>query len=79
MASYAPSNAPPNDAPRPRPRTKLEQLAEGAYHGTGETPPPPKSVPRPLGLKLTDILTSAPVAYTAFGVVLGFIFGSSRR
>ncbi|MEA1673556.1 hypothetical protein [Nitrospirillum sp. BR 11163] len=77
MASFAP---PPSPEPsRPRPRTKLEQLAHGAYHGTGEAPPVPEHARRPLGTKLTDVLTSAPVAYTAFGVVLGFIFGSSRR
>ncbi|TWB13062.1 hypothetical protein FBZ89_12129 [Nitrospirillum amazonense] len=78
MASFTPPH-PSAEPPRPRPRTKLEQLAEGAYHGTGETPPPPRQAPRTPGAKLTDLLTSAPVAYTAFGVVLGFIFGSSRR
>ncbi|TWB41155.1 hypothetical protein [Nitrospirillum pindoramense] len=75
MASYAPPSEPPLSPPRPRPRTKLEQLAEGAYHGTGEAPPPRRQAESGLGTKLTDILTSAPVAYTAFGVVLGFIFG----
>ncbi|MEC4592329.1 MULTISPECIES: hypothetical protein [Nitrospirillum] len=79
MASFAPPPHPSPEPPRPRPRTKLEQLAEGAYHGTGETPPPREQAQHPSGTKLTDLLTSAPVAYTAFGVVLGFIFGSRRR
>ncbi|MDE1149780.1 MAG: hypothetical protein PW843_24785 [Azospirillaceae bacterium] len=74
----APHTTGPDVRPRSTARTKLEQLAEGAYVGTAELAPPPRHARRPLALKVGDILTSRPVLYTALGVVLGALLTRRR-